>query len=223
MATENYRSALKKIHHDVDPYANWNTKEWTGKFQEWGSTHRWFHEIIDELKPEVIVEAGTYLGGSAIHMGKKVKELGLDCVIICIDTWLGSIENWLKNFEQIGLVNGRPTIYNHFISNVIMAGLEKVCLPLPINSLNGARLLNSLGISSSFVYIDSSHEEGDVLMDLNTYYDLVLEPDGILVADDVYGCYPGAGRDWTRFKESRGLIDEHDGAKGRIRKPHARN
>lgn len=43
-------------------------------------------DIIEDTKPEVIIEIGTYEGGTAVWMADCVQAMGLDCPVISIDT-----------------------------------------------------------------------------------------------------------------------------------------
>jgi cephalosporin hydroxylase len=42
-------------------------------------------EIIEDTRPQVIVEIGSYEGGCALWMADFVKSIGLDCAVISID------------------------------------------------------------------------------------------------------------------------------------------
>jgi cephalosporin hydroxylase len=42
-------------------------------------------DIIEDTKPQVIIEIGTYEGGSALWMADLVASLGFDCPIVSID------------------------------------------------------------------------------------------------------------------------------------------
>ena len=88
-----------------------------------------FEEIIRKLSPGVIVEVGSWLGASAIHMAKIVKSLGLGTRIICVDTWLGSPEHFLGSRpewrEKLRQQHGYPRLYYTFLANVVRQGLYK--------------------------------------------------------------------------------------------------
>ena len=45
------------------------------------------------MRPRIVVEVGVFKGVSVMFMGRRIRELGLDCAIIAIDTWLGSAEH----------------------------------------------------------------------------------------------------------------------------------
>jgi hypothetical protein len=154
------------------------------------SYHDWrehFRALIEELHPTLTVEIGSWYGASAIAMADIIKELELDCLVICIDTWLGSFEHWSpRNREQLMLVDGYPSVYYQFMSNVIRAGHTDVILPLPMISLQGMRWLGANELRPELIYVDGSHNEWDVFMDL-VYADQILkEEGGIICGDDYY-------------------------------------
>jgi predicted O-methyltransferase YrrM len=91
-------------------------------------------------------------------------------------------------------------------------------------SVSGARYLASLGITAQMIYIDGSHIEGDVIRDLDLYWDR-LAPGGVMLVDDYVPHSPdrwlfeGVIRDVQKFASQRGLKLEADGNKARLWKP----
>ncbi|PNX71708.1 S-adenosyl-L-methionine-dependent methyltransferase domain-containing protein [Trifolium pratense] len=59
------------------------------KVKGWGSNNAVFENLIHKVKPEIIVEVGTFLGASALHMAKLTQRLGLKTQIYCIDDFRG--------------------------------------------------------------------------------------------------------------------------------------
>jgi predicted O-methyltransferase YrrM len=66
------QSFIDRIYDGIDPFASFaKSKTSSDALPEgWGSTHPYFKQYIDLLKPGLIVEVGTWLGGSAIHMAR---------------------------------------------------------------------------------------------------------------------------------------------------------
>lgn len=139
--------------------------------------------MIRQTNPSAIVEVGTWLGASALHMA------GLcGAEIVCVDTWLGSKEMW-DNFgdsrhDQLQLRHGYPQLYYQFLSNVVHAGKQGQITPCPLPSLIAARLLLEKGARFDLCYIDASHDEEDVLADIAAWLPL-LRPGGVLFGDDL--------------------------------------
>jgi cephalosporin hydroxylase len=174
----------KIIYGNHDIYADFQPLEID--LQGWTSDSPIFDFVIQNFKPQRIIEVGSWKGRSAINMAKICKRLGLNTEILCIDTWLGSVEHWTHEDENLPISkfkNGKPTIYDQFISNVIHTETTEYITPFPIDSINGALVLKKYGIQADFIYIDAGHEYDSVKNDLTNYSKLVKQG-GILVGDD---------------------------------------
>ena len=124
--------------HAVSPYEGASLDDVDVDMQGWGSTHFFFREIFDYLRPRLVVEVGTWKGMSAMHMADLAKERGIeDFEVACIDTWLGSPGVW-RNKNKVGEVlklrNGWPMLYFTFLKNVIDRGHQDVITPMPMPS-----------------------------------------------------------------------------------------
>ena len=143
--------------------------------------------LIAELRPKVIFEVGSWKGDSAIRMAKLVQKQDNDAVILCIDTWLGSIEHWLGSIPgwdiRSHLRYGYPNLYYQFLANVMDSQVEDVIVPVPNTSANAAKWLARQRILADLIYLDASHEEDDVYQDLCNYWRL-LRVGGVLCGDD---------------------------------------
>lgn len=158
------------------PYHMEQYNDWTGEFRE----------IMEEAWPSVIVELGSWYGFSAIAMANIAEELGLGTTIICIDSWLGSIEHWHpKNRHQLMIKDGYPTIYRQFMSNVKHAGHSKTIMPIPMGTLSGLRWLKQNGVEPGMIYVDASHSQWDVRADLEHAYQ-IMGANSVLCGDDYY-------------------------------------
>jgi predicted O-methyltransferase YrrM len=173
----------------------------------WNGDHNFFHKIIDDVKPSLIVEVGTWKGLSAINMGKHILHKQMETKIICIDTWLGAIEFWDSlagtNERNLLLKNGYPQIYYQFLSNVVHNGLQDVILPFPNTSDNGFRYLSAKNLIPDLIYIDASHEEEDVYRDVKNYYS-VLKKGGVIFGDD-FNNWVGVREAINRFKQDQNV------------------
>lgn len=175
--------------------------------QGWNGNSTVFYDFINELRPNTIVEVGTWKGQSAINMAKIVKSLNLNTKIYCVDTWLGSIEFWTthRNTPERDLLlkNGYPQIYYQFLSNVVHQKLEDVIIPFPNTSTAGAEYLKYFKISPELIYIDASHQELEVYNDIRVYYD-ILPIGGVIFGDD-YVAWAGVKTSVQRFCSENGL------------------
>lgn len=182
----------KPYYHEFDPNIAGNTLEPGSMpapyFYDWV-----VENVSNKLNNDPIlgIEVGSFLGYSAIGFAKKLKQLNNNSKLICVDTWLGSPEHFsfLKNKRdnRLGWINGYPTMYYKFISNVILNDVQDIIIPLPFPSTIAYKILNDVlsknNLKADFAYIDGSHEEMEVYMDLY-YYHQLLTDDGLLCGDD---------------------------------------
>ena len=156
-----------------------------------GPDHPLFASIIGNVHPDLVIEVGTWKGASAVRMAALLKELGEDAALICVDTWLGSVDQimgihagWdIRPYAR----HGYPTLYHQFLANVLHSSCQDVVVPFPNTSVIAARWLARHGIVADVIYLDGSHEEEDVYQDLQFYWKL-LRPGGVIFGDD-----------WTAF------------------------
>lgn len=170
------------------------------------------NETLARLNGEPVlgIEVGSFLGYSAIGFAKNLKKTSPGSKLICIDTWLGSPEHYKflkdKKDNRLGWKNGYPTMYYKFISNVIYNNLQDTIIPLPFPSTIAFKILNTLfqenNIKADFAYIDGSHEEHEVYMDLYYYYQL-LSPKSYLCGDD--WAWESVRNDVTKFCKDNDL------------------
>ena len=189
----------KQIYKDYDPYAGLDVLPLDA--QGWASTSPVFEEIIKEISPRLIVEVGTWKGGSAIHMAKTCLKYYDDFEIVCIDTFLGSVEHWVDQQDLLfkNIKNGRPNIYEQFLSNVVHNGYQDYITPLPVDSVNGHEILGKLNVQADLIYIDAGHDYVSVRLDLAHYSDH-LRPGGYMLGDDWFHV-PIKRAAWDTFGE----------------------
>jgi len=178
------RDFVRALELDAAP-AKFDADAIGSDMQGWGSQSPLFAEVIDKLKPREIVEVGTWKGASAIHMARLAQAHQPDAVVLCIDTWLGSMEHW--DFDDVrrdlDREHGFPRVYHHFLANVVKSGLTNHVFGLPLSSLTAAQLLLKRGVQADLIYIDAGHAEREVFMDIDAFWP-VLRPGGIMIGDD---------------------------------------
>jgi len=178
---EKVRNILFKDH---DPYKDLNLlpKNDFG----WASENPCYMEFMSIVKPKRIVEIGTWMGGSSRAFVKVAEQLGLlddEFEIICIDTFLGSFEHWNRTGYDMPFKNGRPTIYEQFLSNTVHAGYEKYVTPFPVDSQNGYLTFKHFNLSADMVYIDAGHDYVSVKNDIVNWRK-ILRLGGLMIGDD---------------------------------------
>ena len=182
------QSFIDRVYDGVDPFASFTKSKASSDAlpEGWGSTHPYFKQYIDQLKPGLIVEVGTWLGGSAIHMARLLRAAGLnESCIICIDTWLGSSEHFMhaEGRRTLKLVNGRATFYDDFMRNVVQHGVQDIILPFSTTSIAAAEVLRECALAPDLIYLDGDHTARGFRADLDLYWE-ILRPGGCLIGDD---------------------------------------
>lgn len=213
---------INRLHDGIDPFVGFDPTGWVDSTDEWDSHAPIFDQLVGELHPRVIVEVGSFLGASSRHFAAAMRGLAVEGVVVCVDTWLAEQVLWNNPRWRPVLrhVNGRPEFYKVWLANALAAGLQDYLCPLPMASANAARYLKSRGVAADLVYIDASHDEGDVYRDLALYWDLVLRPGGVMLIDDYQRCpdFAGVVHDVDQFAADRRLRLDVSGFKARFRK-----
>jgi len=176
----------KLIHGYRDIYENFDHTKYEDILYGWNSDSKFFYEAINESKPNYILEIGSFLGKSAIHMGNYIKNNSLSTKIICVDTWLGSLEMIADRFpaEREKIVkNGMPRLYDYFLANVKKHGLENIIIPFPQTSYNALKFFMQHNIFFDLIYLDGSNYYEELKKDIDLSWD-VLSNDGIMFGDD---------------------------------------
>jgi hypothetical protein len=181
--------------HKVDPYYNFPARHEDVDTQGWNYSHDIFERTIAALKPNLIVEVGTWKGASAITMARAVQKLGLPTKIVCVDTWLGSIEMWLdqndgEKYGGMNIQHGGPMVYRTFINNIVCLGLTDIIIPFQVPSALAAQFFQKKKIHPDMVYVDASHEFEDVWQDIKAWFALLADG-GVMIGDDYEPKWPG--------------------------------
>lgn len=176
-----------------DPWAGFRAPERTPDLQGWGSDDPVFGVLIEELRPKLILEIGSWKGASAVTMADHCDRLGLNTTIVCVDTWLGSRE-MLGDQSQVPQrdvqrTHGWPMVYHTFLANVAARGHAGRVVPFPATSRIALRWLRERGVTADLVYVDASHDYQDVLDDAMGAWSL-LRPGGALLGDDYGPSWP---------------------------------
>ena len=175
--------------------------------QGWGHRHWVFDYILKAARPKVIIEVGTWKGGSAVKMAQLIKELGLDAALICVDTWLGSPEHIRKPeknrwTDSLNRRWGYPQLYHKFMANVLKWNCQDVIVPFPATSENAAVVFGQARLKADVVYIDAAHEYEPALRDFRDYWE-ILNDGGYLIGDDYIG-WEGVTKAADEFAQSKG-------------------
>jgi len=115
--------------------------------------HPVFARMIDDTKPDLIVEIGGCQGGSTVYMASLC-----DAEIITVDPWTGpagvrALENFTRHIGSRKL--GRRVI------------------PLQMNSIAAATLAAKHDLQPRLVYVDGGHDEANVTIDIVNWLPLI--------------------------------------------------
>lgn len=169
-------------------YRDFDPTPFPVKIEGWNSQHPIFRRLIEQVRPKLIVEVGTWLGASAIHMAEMCEELGLmNTKIVCVDTWLGAESDYTYGLQvaqgAMNYKNGFPQLYQQFLSNVIQTGHQDRIIPFPQTSHVAARVFNYYNVKADLIYIDGSHDEESVFSDIWNW-NQQLSKNGVIFGDD---------------------------------------
>ncbi len=189
-------------------------------------THGWngkckvFEDLICQHKPNLILELGTWKGQSCFSMLEAASKINLDTQIICVDTWLGSlemltleppsntksdtifVEEFIKQRDTLRK-NGYPGVYFQFLSNCVHLGYSNRVFPIPNTTSVGIKFLKSLDIHPDMIYVDASHDYEDSTRDIRDSWDL-LSPGGVMFGDD-YNSWWGVEKSVDEFAENNNV------------------
>lgn len=207
-----YASVMKALHGGnvwLDPKLQ-ESSRWSGANDGFifGSplNQQALEHAIATRKPRVSLEVGTYRGATSTQIAKLLDALPgcEDSFVISMDTWLLDLRfQWSGQLsthkrETTGSTKTRyfheaeaagiSLMYWTFLQNVVATNTTHRIIPMPTASANGALALIAHQIRPEMIYLDASHANPDVFIDLENFY-AVLAPGGILFADD-YGRVP---------------------------------
>lgn len=162
------------------------------RIKGWGSTGAVFEHLIQKVKPRTIIEVGTFLGASAIHMAGLTRELGLDTQILCIDDFRGW-PGFKDRFKDIQMINGEVLLMYQFMQNLVSKNASEAVIPVPFSSASALDMLCELGVYGDLIEVDAGHDFLSAWSDINRAY-RVLRPGGVIF-----------GHDYLTSKDDRGV------------------
>lgn len=187
-----FQKIKKLLHGDLDVYENFNYTDYENTLSP-GSmpANELLQAIVQQEKPSLIIEVGSFLGWSAWGMSSEMKELNPDGITICVDSWMGGADHWEEATfnvkSRIKRKNGYPTFYYNFLANMCYANMQETIIPFAYPSITAASILQRVfeknRLAADMIYIDGSHEYWDVILDLTNYYPLAKRG-GLIFGDD---------------------------------------
>ncbi len=183
-------SNVMQLIHGENVYENFPWEKIPYRMHTWPqSSAPIFEAIITEVKPKIIIEVGSWLGGSAINMAEICKEQEMnDTTIICVDTWLGGYGEISdpESKKHLFMRNGSCGIYWQFLANVCQKGHQDMIVPIQNTSIIGSKLIEDAGLKADVIFIDGSHLEEDVYSDMRAYHALLRDENSQMFGDDLH-------------------------------------
>ena len=164
--------------------------------------HGWFNHgpeilaLLEQYRPSVVVELGSWQGASAIAMARTVRRWG--GTVTCIDTWAGELN------DDGGSPAGKsPLMILSCAREMVQAGVSASVRLIPATTVDAARCWNQ---PIDFLYIDADHSESGCFADL-TWWVPHVRPGGLVVGDDYnHPRYPGVKLAWDDYEQTHGLM-----------------
>lgn len=184
------RTLIDRLFNGTSPFLDFPPEHAAGKLRRstkvkgWGSNGAVFENLIRRVKPRTIVEVGTFLGASALHMAELTRRLGLETQILCIDDFRGWA-GFRDRFKNIAMVNGDVLLYYQFLQNVVTFNQTESVLPVPFSSGSALMQLCEWGVWADLVAIDAGHDFFSAWSDINRGY-RILRPGGVIFGHDYF-------------------------------------
>ncbi|KAJ9171562.1 hypothetical protein P3X46_014915 [Hevea brasiliensis] len=210
------QTIIDRIYNATSPYDNFPPAHVRSllrikRLKGWGSYGAVFENLIRKVKPKVIIEVGTFLGASALHMAELTRKLGLNSQILCIDDFRGW-PGFRDRFKYIDIVNGDVMLLYQFMQNVIYMNASKTVLPVPFSSGSALEKLCEWGVYGDLIEIDAGHDFNSAWADINRAY-RILRPGGIIFGHDYFTAADNRGvrRAVNLFAQMNGLEIQTNG------------
>jgi predicted O-methyltransferase YrrM len=162
----------------------------------------WFHHgpqvlaLIEQHRPKVVVELGSWLGASAIAMARAVRRW--NGTVTCIDTWTGHLNDEGGTADP----SQAPLMILSCARAMVEAGVSANIRLIPAATVDVAR---SWQQPIDFLFIDADHSQNGCAADLEMWFPHV-RAGGVIAGDDYnHPNYPGVSRAWDAFELRHGL------------------
>ncbi|KAL3381569.1 hypothetical protein AABB24_001601 [Solanum stoloniferum] len=216
------RKILERVFKGTSPWENFPPshvesllrKKW---IKGWGSNGAVFENLIRKVRPKTIIEVGTFLGASALHMFELTRRLGLyDTQIVCIDDFRGwpGFSDHLR-MKDMKMVNGDVLLMYQFMQNVMQANATESVVYTPFSSGSALEKLCEWGVFGELIEVDAAHDFHSAWSDINRAFKL-LKPGlegGVIFGHDYFTAADNRGvrRAVNLFARAHNLTVQVDG------------
>jgi len=173
-------------------------KRYGGAFQN-KTDLSWILQIYGS-SPKFVLEVGTFVGTSAVELGRILQQR--EGVLLCIDPFTGSGEMWFLPVlrSRCSFNAGQPRIFELWMNKIIKSNLTSTVLPWRVTSLVAADFLHYLPWKIDFVFLDSAHSVGETFVEIAAYWSVL--PVGSFIFGDDYNSFPGVKHDVDMFSNT---------------------
>ncbi|XP_022757599.1 uncharacterized protein LOC111304870 [Durio zibethinus] len=184
-----FPTILDRVFNGCSPYTNFPPPHLRSflkqkRIKGWGSYGAVFEHLIKRVKPRVIIEVGTFLGASALHMVNVTRKLSLQTQILCLDDFRGW-PGFRDRFKDIKMINGDVLLLQQFMQNVVYFNATGSVLPVPFSRGSGLEKFCKWGITADLIEIDAGHDFISAWGDINRAF-RILRPGGIIFGHDYF-------------------------------------
>lgn len=132
-------------------------------------------DLVELSRPKKIVEFGSWYGRGTVGLLEVSRLAGLNPLILCVDTWLGSEEHWSGKYggegnewahSQLEIVEGEPQFIESFKSNIAHHRFEDQVRILRCPTKFSSSVLRSSWADADLAYVDADHAFNPVYQDL---------------------------------------------------------
>lgn len=186
-------------------------------------------DLVQLTQPRLFLEVGVFRGSTSISVAKLFDESPAlkNSFVISMDTWLldlrfvwnapGSEQDVGGHYFDNTEVAGASQMYFQFLENCRTNNVTSRIIPLQSASVGGAMSLLAHKIRPDLIYLDASHSNPDIYVDMENFYN-ILAPGGALAFDDLN--LPPVSYAFDSLVKRYGLLQVHrNGAQGYILKP----
>jgi predicted O-methyltransferase YrrM len=142
------------------------------------ATTRTLTEVVRTYRPRLILEIGSWLGGTTRHL--------LECseaTVICVDPWIGSEEHqpgtrWHERDPRHAEL--LPRLFDQFVRNRWEDRMR--IIPMRTTGVTGICLLRDFEVTPDLIFLDGAHDRLTVALELEAAAECY--PGRVLVVDD---------------------------------------
>jgi cephalosporin hydroxylase len=164
------RQILDRFHRHFYDSQVWTSTRWLGVPTAQNPNDAWIHqEIIARVKPDFIVEAGTWNGGSAGLWATILQQVNPTGRVITID-----IKDYVSAAKELPIVKEK-------VDFLIGSSVDPAIVAEITRRVNGKKVL---------VILDSNHSKAHVLAEMKAYAPLVPKDSYLIVQDTNVNGHP---------------------------------